>query len=327
MASVDTVESEGGAVLAELAAVAAEAMPVPVKRALSSGSSEAVLATRAKWNVLFSLIDDDGNGTITIQELQNHLDALAECGVYIPPFGAVTLFGDFDHDGSGTIDATEFCTAMAYMSNTSAEAASAADMRHDMFKSMRAKSARLFATLDTDDSGTLSIVELERHQPLLEEWGFDFGRPKRTVKQLFLEMDLDGSATISPSEFESCFAASHAWGEEELAQASAKLWEKEQAPAVDVEPGKEEEEIVATLDMSSAGAAVATTQSTPVDPDDAAAIALAAIKVEDKRADASSSRYRMILIAIALSILVLFVYNRRKQTSSSAKGSGSATEL
>jgi Ca2+-binding EF-hand superfamily protein len=322
------VDDEAPAQVASTQA-AAPAAPVPVKRALSSGSSATLAATRAKWNDLFSVIDDDGNGFINLQELQNHLDALAECGVYIPPFGAVTLFSDFDLDGSGTIDVTEFCTAMAYMSNTCAEAARAGEMRLDVFRSMRAKSARLFETLDTDDSGALSIVELERHQPLLEEWGFDFGRPKRTVKQLFLEMDLDGSATIDPSEFESCFAASHAWGEEELAHANAKLWERlelgaEQAHEDPGGQGGVRLEQAQRLVMSSAGAAVAATQAAPVDPNDAGAIALAAIKAEDKRADASSTRNRMLLVAIALSVLVLYI---RTQMNRSAEGGGSAAEL
>eukprot|EP00931_Biecheleriopsis_adriatica_P079580 TRINITY_DN52988_c0_g1_i1.p1 TRINITY_DN52988_c0_g1~~TRINITY_DN52988_c0_g1_i1.p1 ORF type:complete len:568 (+),score=105.06 TRINITY_DN52988_c0_g1_i1:34-1737(+) len=86
---------------------------------------------------LFSRIDDDGSGFVTIKEFENHFNDTAVRNVFealqLDPADAWELFAAIDLDGDGTIDASEFLEGCIHLRGT-AKAINVAALRRDISK-------------------------------------------------------------------------------------------------------------------------------------------------------------------------------------------------
>ena len=132
----------------------------------------------ADFKKAFSLFDEDGNGSITTEELrtvkrsfgQNHTEEEIE-----------EMINEFDADGNGTIDFTEFLKMMAPKAK---ETNSEGDIR------------ATFQVFDKDGNGFISPAELRY---VMTNIGNQLTIAE--VDELIREVDCDGDGQVNYEEF------------------------------------------------------------------------------------------------------------------------------
>jgi len=128
---------------------------------------------------MFKSLDQNSDGTITLQELKDGIDRLNLSGL---PENMKELLMEMDVDGSGSIDYTEFL------------AASLDQQQYHQEKICWAA----FTVFDADGSGTISRVELEQvlaSGQLAEVMG------SQAIDRVLKECDADGDGLINFDEF------------------------------------------------------------------------------------------------------------------------------
>ncbi|DBA01942.1 TPA: hypothetical protein N0F65_006675 [Lagenidium giganteum] len=116
---------------------------------------------------LFAQIDQDGSGTVDRDEL---FQALRNYGITISEDQIARVLGEYDYDNSGTLEESEF---------------------QDFFFRCG------FAMIDSDHSGSLNEVEIEK---VLKLMGFH-DISEREIKSMILQYDMNGSGEIDEDEF------------------------------------------------------------------------------------------------------------------------------
>ena len=127
---------------------------------------------------LFQMWDYDGNGTLTLSEFEQAVNALNISGG-VHPKAITAVFNEFDASGDGKVSHTEFLRFA--------------------FRDALARSATrvmdFFRSMDIDDSGTIG---LEEFRAATRSLGFDV--PHYELDAIFAEMDTDKSGSISFAE-------------------------------------------------------------------------------------------------------------------------------
>ena len=127
---------------------------------------------------IFALFDEDGSGSITIEELDKMMRGL---GREVPEAALRDMIASVDADGTGAIEFDEFLILMA---------------RDAAGRDPLAEAARSFALFDADGSGTISADELGA---ALRASGQDVSN--EDAARLLQTVDADGSGEIDFAEF------------------------------------------------------------------------------------------------------------------------------
>ena len=167
---------------------------------------------------IFRGFDTNGDGMIDLMELN---DGLSTLGLDIPGQLVVDIFTLLDKDGGGDVEYMEFArwfgagpppapltpevrsrqkarAAMSYdmASHLVAIEEAARKRQYDRHESNTQLLARVFNQLDTDDSGTLTSVEIKRALKCMGISGASV-----MAQEVMAELDVDGDKVINVLEF------------------------------------------------------------------------------------------------------------------------------
>ncbi|KAF0889338.1 hypothetical protein E2562_023641 [Oryza meyeriana var. granulata] len=141
----------------------------------------------AEFREAFSFFDKDGDGCITLEELDTVIRSLGQT----PTREELTeMIRDVDADGNGTIEFAEFLALMAR--KASLGGGDGADGEGDADEELR----EAFKVFDKDKDGLISAAELRHVMISLGEKLTD-----EEVEQMIREADLDGDGQVNFDEF------------------------------------------------------------------------------------------------------------------------------
>jgi len=139
--------------------------------------------------IVFSMLDEDGSGSITRAEMSARLLA---CGYTEERVEKV--FGKIDSNGDGEISTEEW--KAAYIKYPTLR--TAPGLGGSLKERLCEDADSVFASLDEDESGTISEAEIRQH---LEGCGYEEGFATTVLKVL----DFDKSGEVDQEEFRSAF--------------------------------------------------------------------------------------------------------------------------
>merc|ERR1712195_100656 len=126
----------------------------------------------------FDLIDNDGSGAISVNELTSAMKSL---GFDVKHAVVYNMVSDLDADGSGEIEFGEFLEVMC---------AKLSD------KNTKEEIDRVFKLFDKDRNGTLEADDLSR---VCKELGEDMS--EEDVREVITRMDVDGDGAVGLDDF------------------------------------------------------------------------------------------------------------------------------
>jgi len=129
---------------------------------------------------VFNLLDRDGNGEISIQEL--------EAIEYLKGTKVKDMIKKFDLDGNGTLNFYEFTTLMSK------------NMKQGAYDNSELR--RAFDTIDDDRNGTISAQEIREHMSKL---GYQMSQAE--AAEMVRDVDGDGDGRIDFGEFTKLFSS------------------------------------------------------------------------------------------------------------------------
>jgi Ca2+-binding EF-hand superfamily protein len=129
-----------------------------VKRAASSPEIEVdIKRVHKDADTIFSVIDIDGDGTITLEELSTHM---TKAGYASDVVGKI--FSKFDINKDGGVSRDEFRAGLLQFSPLRS-APGLGNYNSAFVKEIHADADFLFRSIDTDKSGSISKKELQEH--------------------------------------------------------------------------------------------------------------------------------------------------------------------
>jgi Ca2+-binding EF-hand superfamily protein len=129
-----------------------------VKRAASSPEMEVdIKRVHKDADTIFSVIDIDGDGTITLEELSSHLTKSGYADDVVEK-----IFSKFDINKDGGVSRDEFRAGLLQFSPLRS-APGLGNYNSEFVKEIRADADFLFRSIDTDKSGSISKKELQEH--------------------------------------------------------------------------------------------------------------------------------------------------------------------
>jgi Ca2+-binding EF-hand superfamily protein len=129
-----------------------------VKRATSSPEMEVdIKRVHKDADTIFSVIDIDGDGTITLEELSNHMTKSGYANNVVEK-----IFSKFDINKDGGVSRDEFRAGLLQFSPLRS-APGLGNYNSEFVKEIHADADFLFRSIDTDKSGSISRKELQEH--------------------------------------------------------------------------------------------------------------------------------------------------------------------
>ncbi len=143
----------------------------------------------------FSVLDGDRDGSVTHDEFSRTLSRL---GMKLRPNQLWGLINQYDPSGKGAIDYLQFAESLSQISGRSVEDKAKVARRKcaDRLLSRSGNLAKVFASFDKDNSGTLDYVEMEKGLTAL-----GVGLSKDDLNCLFVSTDKHRTGEIDYEEF------------------------------------------------------------------------------------------------------------------------------
>ena len=144
-------------------------------------------------DAIFSVIDNDGNGEISLDELTAHL---TKSGYEETVVTKIFAKMDVNHDGS--ISGEEFRTGMVQFAPLRS-APGLGNYNADFVTEIQADADALFRNIDVDGDGTVTPQELTQYLKMVSSY------TDPAIANLFAMLDVDQDGTISKEEVREAF--------------------------------------------------------------------------------------------------------------------------
>lgn len=144
----------------------------------------------AEFRETFAFFDKDGDGCITLEELDTVVRSLGQTPTREE---LAEMIRDVDVDGNGTIEFAEFLALMARKASRGGENGGGGDDSGDAADEELREAFKVF---DKDQDGLISAAELRHVMISLGEKLTD-----EEVEQMIREADLDGDGQVNFDEF------------------------------------------------------------------------------------------------------------------------------
>ncbi|CAB9521633.1 Calcium-binding [Seminavis robusta] len=145
-------------------------------------------------DVIFSVIDADGSGTISRDELTSHLSASGFSEQVIDK-----IFAKLDKNKDESISQEEFRTGFAILPGLQS-APGLGNFNAQFVKELHQDADQAFQAADADGNGSIDEFELKSHL------GRMFGKySEKAIENMFQLLDVNGDENISKEEFRDAF--------------------------------------------------------------------------------------------------------------------------
>jgi len=163
----------------------------PLSMAASKRSMESV---HADADVIFSIIDKDGNGFIEKAELTSHLKPSGYTEQVVN-----TIFAKMDMNKDGKISKQEFQGGMVLFAQLQS-APGLGNYNAEFVKEIHEDADQVFQSVDGDSDGSITSKELKNHM------GRKFNSySEAAIDRIFLLLDFDGNKSIDRDELRDAF--------------------------------------------------------------------------------------------------------------------------
>mmetsp|Transcript_27884 Transcript_27884/g.31326 ORF Transcript_27884/g.31326 Transcript_27884/m.31326 type:complete len:246 (+) Transcript_27884:196-933(+) len=162
-------------------------MAEPSKRSMESVHMDA--------DVIFSIIDKDGNGYIEKAELTSHLKPSGYTEQVI-----ATIFGKMDMNKDGKISKQEFQGGMVLFSQLQS-APGLGNYNSEFVKEIHEDADQVFQSVDSDSDGSITSKELKNHMNRVKFNSYS----EAALDRIFLMLDFDGNKGIDQEELRDAF--------------------------------------------------------------------------------------------------------------------------
>lgn len=165
--------------------------------ALSASSSEPAVDVeqiRKDADVIFSVIDDDGDGSITLKEMTAHMtkSGYAEEAV-------AKIFGKLDINSDGSVSKEEFRAGLVRYSPLRS-APVFGNYNSQFLKEIHEDADAVFRSVDRDNNGDISKKELQDHLGRVTKYS------DAAIANIFDALDANDDGSISKEELRDAFA-------------------------------------------------------------------------------------------------------------------------
>ena len=162
-------------------------------------ADNSILDIRADADMIFSIVDVDGSGSLDLEELTNHLSTAGYTTDVIQK-----LFSKMDTDKNGEISRQEFGKAFEMIAALQS-APGLGNYNAKFEKEIYEDADALFSSCDTNNDGSIDFGELLSH---LDRKFSKYS--ENAIKKIFKAIDTDKSGTISKEEVRDAFVRSSA---------------------------------------------------------------------------------------------------------------------
>ena len=150
-------------------------------------------------DVIFSIIDKDGNGYLELNELTNHLKPVGYTEKVIQ-----SIFTKMDMNNDGKISRQEFQGGMVLFAALQS-APGLGNYNSEFVKEIHEDADQVFQSVDVNGDGSIDVKELKNHlkrTKVLESDKFS----EVAMDRVFLMLDMDGNKRIEKEELRDAFA-------------------------------------------------------------------------------------------------------------------------
>ena len=144
-------------------------------------------------DAIFSVIDNDGNGEISLDELTAHLTKSGYEETVV-----TKIFAKMDVNNDGCISGEEFRTGMVQFAPLRS-APGLGNYNADFVHEIQADADALFRNIDVDGDGTVTPQELTQYLKMVSSY------TDPAIANLFAMLDVDQDGTISKEEVREAF--------------------------------------------------------------------------------------------------------------------------
>jgi Ca2+-binding EF-hand superfamily protein len=194
-------------VLLPTAAVAASSSSIRISSPLFSTAVEddqedtasSIESVHRDADVIFSIIDKDGNGYLELDELTNHLKPVGYTEKVIN-----SIFKKMDMNSDGKISRQEFQGGMVLFAALQS-APGLGNYNSEFVKEIHEDSDQVFQSVDTNGDGSIDVKELKNHlkrTKILDADKFS----ETAIDRIFMMLDFDGNKRIEKEELRDAFA-------------------------------------------------------------------------------------------------------------------------
>lgn len=144
-------------------------------------------------DTIFSVIDNNGDGSISLEELTNHMKQAGYADDAVSK-----IFRKLDINNDGGVSQEEFRAGLVQYSPLRS-APGLGDYNKEFVKEIHVDADYLFSSIDTDRSGTVSVEELQQHLKRGNKYS------ESAQANIFKMLDVNDDGEISKDELRDAF--------------------------------------------------------------------------------------------------------------------------
>jgi Ca2+-binding EF-hand superfamily protein len=171
----------------------ATSFPYSMKIRSTSAGDVGIERIHKDADTIFSVIDNNGDGSISLEELTNHMKQAGYADDAVSK-----IFRKLDINNDGGVSVEEFRAGLVQYSPLRS-APGLGDYNKEFVKEIHADADYLFSSIDTDRSGTVSVDELQEHLTRGNKYS------DSAQANIFKMLDVNDDGEISKDELRDAF--------------------------------------------------------------------------------------------------------------------------